>query len=73
MIKLKVLACTVEITPCPIENEVWIDFATALDFAALGITSESVTYAFTFGFAAVYGFFLIGYVLGIAKRLINQL
>lgn len=70
---MKVLACTVETIPCPPENEVWIDFATAIDFAALGITLQTTTYAFTFGFAAVFGFFVLGYVLGIAKGLIKKL
>lgn len=70
---MKVLACTVELNPCPPENEVWIDFATALDFAALGITAETTTYALTFGFSVVYGFFILGYVLGIAKGLIKKL
>lgn len=70
---MKVLACTVEIIPCPLENEVWIDFATALDFAALGITAQTITYAITFGFSVVFGFFILGYVLGIAKGLIKKL
>ncbi|MDH0364518.1 hypothetical protein [Comamonas aquatica] len=70
---MKVLACTVETIPCPPENEVWIDFSTAIDFAALGITAETTTYALTFGFAAVFGFFVLGYVLGIAKGLIKKL
>lgn len=70
---MKVLACNVETIPCPPENEVWIDFATAIDFAALGITAETTTYAFTFGFAAVFGFFTLGYVLGISKSLIKKL
>jgi len=50
-----------------------LDFSTAIDFAALGITAETTTYALTFGFAAVFGFFVLGYVLGIAKGLIKKI
>lgn len=70
---MKVLACTVEVIPCPPESEVWIDFATAIDFAALGINAETVTYALLFGFAAVIAPWSLGYVVGIAKGLIKKL
>lgn len=70
---MKVLACAVEITPCPPENEVWIEFATAIDFAAIGITAETATNALMFGFAAVMVPWSVGYVVGLAKGLIKKL
>lgn len=70
---MKVLACTVEVIPCPPDSEVWIDFATAIDFAALGINAETVAYALLFGFAAVITPWSLGYVVGVSKGLIKKL
>ena len=70
---MKVLACTVEVIPCPPESEVWIDFATAIDFAALGIDTQSVVYVLMWGFAAVFVPWTLGYAAGIAKGLIKKL
>lgn len=70
---MKVLACTVEVIPCPSESEVWIDFATAIDFAALGIDTHSAAYALMWGFAAVFVPWTLGYATGIAKGLIKKL
>lgn len=70
---MKVLACTVEVIPCPPESEVWIDFATAIDFAVLGINAQTVTYALLFGFASVIVPWSLGYVTGVSKGLIKKL
>lgn len=70
---MKVLACTVETNPCPAENMVWIDFSSALDFAAIGISSGSVLKAISFGFGVVLFSWSLGYATGLVKAVIRKM
>lgn len=67
------VTCTTDVNPCPPGDQVLLNFADSVDFASMGITPEVVLAMFTFGFAAVFGFFLIGYGLAIAIGLIRKL
>lgn len=46
---------------------------TAADLALIGIDPESILYAFSFGFMAVYGMYFVGYGARLALELIRKL
>jgi len=43
-----------------------------IDFDALGITPESMSFVWAWGVAAVLGLWLVGYVIGIGTQAINK-
>lgn len=69
---MKFLVCNSELTPCPPDAQVWSTTAEILDPAEFGIDAETITKVYGWGFGAVLGAFLIGYVLGIALGLIRK-
>lgn len=70
---MRFLACTVDVDPCPPANVTSITLSDAIDFSALGITSEQIFYVYAWGFASVLSMFLIGlgvqYCYGVIRRI----
>jgi hypothetical protein len=44
-----------------------------MDYASLGVTPESVGYAWAFGFGSVVVCYLFGYSIGVIKTAINKI
>lgn len=70
---MNILGCTVNENPCPEQNQVWVDITTTVDYAALGISSDSILKAIFFGFSLVIACFVLGFVAGAMKRMISKL
>lgn len=70
---MRFLACNIDISPCPFENQVWVTLAEFLDPALYGITSADILKVFSWGFGAVLLGFFLGYQLGLALGLIKKL
>ncbi|SFV04509.1 hypothetical protein SAMN05216350_1216 [Polaromonas sp. YR568] len=69
---MQFLICTVDATPCPPEALSYLSMSEAINPATLGITPESVLYAFSWGMGAVILFWLIGFVTGVAVDAIKK-
>lgn len=69
---MQVLVCTVDVMPCPVGSEAWIQLAQLIDFESLGITPEILAYALSAGFAIPFGSYLLGFGIAIALNLIRQ-
>ncbi|MDP9892381.1 hypothetical protein J2W32_001175 [Variovorax boronicumulans] len=63
---MRYLVCTVDADPCPVGNVASLPFLETVDFTSLGITPETLLYVFGWGFAAVFGFWLIGFGTALA-------
>jgi len=70
---MNILGCTADVNPCPDANQVWIDITTTVNYAAIGINSESILKAIAFGFAFVIGCFVLGFAAGAAKKMISKM
>ena len=64
--------CTQIEAPCQPGNQVAITEITVQDFAALGITPQSIAKSVTLGFGIVFSLAVVGYVLGVVLRMIRQ-
>jgi hypothetical protein len=69
---MRFLVCTVDVDPCPPANVTSSSFLETVDFASMGITPETLLYVFGWGFAAVFGFWLLGYGTALAVSLIRK-
>lgn len=69
---MRVLVCTVEVTPCPPENVTTVALVDTVAPELFGITPESILKAYSFGFGAVLMFWLIGYALGLGLGMIKK-
>ena len=69
---MNVIACTTQANPCPPSDQVLVSLSDALDLAALGLTGGGILQAFTWGFAAVVGFWSLGWVVGVVLGLIRR-
>lgn len=67
------IQCAYDLSPCPEQYQQAIGQMTLETWAALGITPEGIATAYTLGFAMVLTPALIGFVVGIVKKLINKL
>ncbi|SHF27845.1 hypothetical protein SAMN02745117_01640 [Lampropedia hyalina DSM 16112] len=67
------IQCAHDLMPCPPEYQVATAEITIETFAALGLTPESLLYAYSFGIAMVLTPALLGYVTSVAIKLIRQL
>lgn len=64
--------CTQVESPCQPGNQVAITEITVQDFAALGITPESIAKSVTLGFGVVFSLAMLGFVLGVVLRMIRK-
>ena len=64
--------CTQVESPCQPGNQVAITEITVQDFAALGITPESIAKSVTLGFGIVFSLAMLGYVLGVVIAMIRK-
>lgn len=64
--------CTQIEAPCQPGNQVAITEITVQDFAALGITPESIATSVTLGFGVVFFFAILGFVLGSVLQMIRK-
>jgi hypothetical protein len=70
---LRVLACSVDVAPCPAESQVWVSLAETVDWTALGVTAAEILYVFTWGAGSVLALWAIGYALGAAVTALGKL
>ena len=59
--------------PCQPGNQVAVTEVTLQDFAALGITPQSISTSVALGFGLVFSLAMLGYVLGVVLRLLRSL
>lgn len=69
---MRYLVCTTDANPCPPGDVASMPFLETIDFTAMGITPEVLLYVFGWGFAAVFGFWLLGFGTAIALGLIRR-
>lgn len=69
---MRYLVCTSDVSPCPPGDVVSMPFLETVDFTAMGITPDVLLYVFGWGFAAVFGFWLLGFGTAIATGLIRR-
>ena len=65
---MQILVCLTEQNPCPSESMAWVEL-----FSGLGLDHETILLIFSYGFAPVFGAFLVGYGIGLAKGLIKKI
>lgn len=70
---MKLVVCSVDLNPCPLNDLATVDFLSAVDPSLFGINAQSMLYVFSWGFAAVVGMFLTGYAVGLALGLIKKI
>lgn len=70
---MRLLVCTTDANPCPVEAQVWTTTGEILDPSELGITGTDVALVYAAGFAAVLGAWLLGYPVGLATSLIRRM
>lgn len=71
---MRVLICAVDQAICPPEYQEWIDISQVLiDPSAFGITSESILMIASYGAVPVFGAYLLGYSIGLAKAMIRKM
>lgn len=70
---MRYLVCTVDFDPCPPASVASMPFLDTVDFAAMGITPETLFYVFGWGFAAVFTFWLLGFGTALAIASIRKL
>ena len=70
---MRYLVCTVDVDPCPAGSVASISIADAISFSDIGLTPEAVFYVYGWGFAAVFGMWLIGYGVSLAITAIKKL
>lgn len=68
----RVLACSVDVDPCPVASQVWVTVAETVDWAGLGITPAELLYVFSWGAGAVLSLWAIGYAIGAASTALSK-
>lgn len=69
---MTLFVCTQIEAPCQPGNQVAITEITVQDFAALGITPQSIAKSVTLGFGIVLSLAMLGYVLGVVLAMIRK-
>ena len=69
---MTLFVCTQIEVPCQPGNQVAITEITVQDFAALGITPESIATSVTLGFGIVFFLAMLGFVLGVVIKMIRS-
>lgn len=69
---MRYLVCAVDVDPCPPGSVASLNFSDVLDLGALGIDAKTVLYVWSWGFASVFTFYLIGLGIGWALGLIRR-
>jgi hypothetical protein len=70
---MRYLVCTIDADPCPADKVASLPFLETVDFASMGITPENILYVFSWGFAAVFTFFLLGLAVAYGTGVIRKL
>lgn len=70
---MRLLICTTDVNPCPVDAQTWTTTGEIFDPSEYGITTDAVLYVYGWGFAAVFGFWLIGYAAALALSTIRKL
>lgn len=70
---MRLLICTTDTDPCPTGQQVWTTTGEVIDPVEFGITSSSVLYVYSWGFAAIFGMWLLGYGVALAIQTIRKL
>lgn len=69
---MTLFVCTQIEAPCQPGNQVAITEITVQDFAALGITPESIAKSVTLGFGVVFFLAMLGFGLGVVIKMIRK-
>lgn len=67
------LACTTDVAPCPLADQVWLAADAALTFASLGIDSATVTLVFVWGVTSMLACWALGYGGRLALDVIRKI
>ena len=70
---MRILICTTDTDPCPAAQQVWTTTGEVIDPVEFGIDQASVLYVYSWGFAAIFGMWLIGYGVALAFQSIRKL
>ena len=70
---MTLFVCTQIEAPCQPGNQVAITEITVQDFAALGITPESIAKSVTLGFGVVFFLAMLGFGLGVVIKMIRKI
>lgn len=69
---MRYLVCKVDADPCPSDQVASVPFLETVDFTSMGITPDALLYVFSWGFASVLTFYLLGlgvaYAVGIIRK-----
>lgn len=69
---MRYLICKVDADPCPADQVASVPFLETIDFTSMGITPEVLLHVFSWGFASVFLFYLLGLGVAYAVGLIKQ-
>ena len=69
---MTLFVCTQIEAPCQPGNQVAITEITVQDFAALGITPQSISSSVALGFGLVFFLAMLGFALGVVLRMIRS-
>lgn len=69
---MRVIACTTTTNPCPPADQVLVSLSSAVDLAAMGLTSAGLTYVFSWGVMAVLGLWATGWVVGLVVGVVRK-
>ncbi|WP_312128960.1 hypothetical protein [Diaphorobacter nitroreducens] len=67
-----VLTCATQTVPCPLAEQAAVSFSSAVDLAALGLTSQALLYVYAWGVMAVLGLWALGWVVGVVVGVIQR-
>lgn len=70
---IRFLTCTSDLTPCPVDSQVWSTTAEILDPAQFGVTAVEIGKVFGWGFGAVILMFFVGLQIGSAMGVVRRL
>lgn len=70
---MNLITCVSAVVPCPEVDQRLMSLNDALDPASLGITPESILFAFAWGMAAVLTFWVLGIAANAALSAINKM
>jgi len=65
--------CAVDAQPCPPENQMIAAEPSLVDYAALGLTGNSVASAVGLGFGIIFTFAILGFTAGAIIKMIRNL
>ena len=69
---MTLFVCTQIEAPCQPGNQVAVTDITVQDFAALGITPQSISSSVALGFGLVFFLAMLGFALGVVLRMIRS-